>query len=174
MTWKKLALALVALALVASGCGSKSKSTSSEGSAAPAETSTTSASQTHFAKTKFVFHAALAFGAFHHFIYKPLRAGELSHPLSHKLKAVKAALATLFVVHELKLALADAKADPLLSKIVAPLTALQEKLTGLVSGIKSGHPDAAALESANGSIGAIHGLAAKAGQPITEQIPATP
>src|SRR5205807_538341 len=70
------------LALVAAGCGSKSSSSTSGG--------TVSTSTTHLAKTKFVFHAGLAFGAFHHFVYKPFRAGDFKHPLSHKLTVAKA------------------------------------------------------------------------------------
>ena len=33
-------------------------------------------------------HAGLAFGAFHRWIYKPAKAGELSHPLEHKFTTV--------------------------------------------------------------------------------------
>ena len=58
-----------------------------------------------------MLHAGLAFGAFHRWIYKPAKAGDLSHPLEHKLTTVKAALAAAFVYHELKLALADAQVE---------------------------------------------------------------
>lgn len=157
---------LVALALVLAGCGSSSSSSASSSGNASSSTSSTK-----FAKTKFVLHAGLAFGAFHRYIYTPLKAGDFNHPLEHKVTLVKAGLAGALVVHELKLALADAQADPTLSKLVSPLTDLQTKLSDLVSGIKSGHPDVSGLTSANGAISSINSLASSAGQTITQQIP---
>lgn len=121
-----------------------------------------------------MLHAGLAFGAFHRWIYKPLKAGEFRHPLSHKVATLKAGLAAGFTYHELKLALADARADPTLSRLVAPITALQAKMNGLGSALKSGHVDPAQIQQANGSIGSIHAGAATAGQPISEQTPASP
>jgi hypothetical protein len=56
-----------------------------------------------FDKTKFALHAGLAFGAFHHFIYGPFKAGGL-HGVA---PLAKAGAAGLFTVHELKLAKAD-------------------------------------------------------------------
>ena len=50
-------------------------------------------SQTSFAKTKFVIHAGLAFGAFKHFIYDPWKAGDFKKLFSHKIALAKAALA---------------------------------------------------------------------------------
>ena len=82
--------------MVAGGCGSSSHSTAG------------SQNKIHFAKTKFVLHAGLAFGAFHRWIYKPFKAGELSHPFRHKLVFVKALAAGAFVLHEVKLAREDA------------------------------------------------------------------
>jgi hypothetical protein len=167
---------LIALVLAAAGCGSSKSSSSAapaaSSSSAAASSGTTSTS-TKLAKTKFVLHAGLAFGAFHRWIYKPVKAGYLSHPLQHKAALVKGGLAGAFVIHELKLALADAQADPTLSKLVAPITALQDKLKSLPSDIKSGTANPADVLSANDQIGSIHRLAASAGQPITEQTPAT-
>ena len=163
---------VVALALGVSACGSSSSS-SSAGSAA-GNTTQAATSSTHLAKTKFVLHAGLAFGAFHRWIYKPLKAGALTHPLSHKVATIKAALAAAFVYHELKLALANAQADPTLSHLVAPITALQNKINGLGSGLKSGQVNSAQIQDANGSIGSISSAASAAGQPITEQTPSSP
>lgn len=175
---------LVSIALAAAGCGSSSSKSSASSAAAsptaastnttPAGTSSSTTTTTHLAKTKFVLHAGLAFGAFHRWIYKPLKAGELKHPLSHKAATVKAALAAAFTYHELKLALADAQSDPTLSHLVAPITALQDKIHGLGSGLKSGQVNSAQVDDANGSIDSIHSGAAAAGQPITEQTPASP
>ena len=161
---------LVVLPLATAGCGSSSSSSSTP--ASPSSASTTST--TKFAKTKFVLHAGLAFGAFHRWIYKPAKAGELTHPLRHKLAVVEAALAATFVYHELKLALADAQADPTLSKLVAPITALQDKLKGLPSHVKSGAASSSTANDLNGTIASINGQAASTGQHIKEQVPATP
>jgi hypothetical protein len=159
------------LSLAAVGCGSSSSSSTS--AAAPAAASSTT-STTHLAKTKFVLHAGLAFGAFHRWIYKPAKAGDLSHPLEHKLTTVKAALASAFVYHELKLALADAQASPTLSKLVAPITDLENKLHGLAGSVKSGGATSADVAGLDSTVSSIKSQAAAAGQPITEQTPATP
>ncbi len=167
-----LVVVLGVFALAVAGCGSSSSS--STGAAAPAASSTASTTTTHLAKTKFVLHAGLAFGAFHRWIYKPAKAGELSHPFEHKLTTLKAALAAAFVYHELKLALADAQASPTLSKLVAPITALQNKLHGLAGSVKSGGASPADVAGIDSTISSIKSQAAAAGQTITEQTPATP
>lgn len=172
-----IAIVLVALTLAAAGCGSSKSSSTSAAPATSASSATASSGTTstsvHLAKTKFVLHAGLAFGAFHRWIYKPVKAGYLAHPLQHKLALVKGGLAAVFVTHELKLALAAAQGDPTLSKLVAPITALQDKLKSLPADMKSGTANPADVLSANDQIGSIHSLAASAGQPITEQTPAT-
>src|SRR5690242_16468136 len=90
-------LVAVSIAFVAGGCGSKSSSQSAQ---------TTATSTTHFAKTKFALHAGLAFGAFHRYIYKPLKEGKFSGGLfHHKLATLKAALAAAFAYHEIRIAL---------------------------------------------------------------------
>jgi hypothetical protein len=158
------------------GCGS-SKSSSSASSAAAASTPATATSTTattKLAKTKFVLHAGLAFGAFHRWIYKPAKAGDLTHPLQHKATAVKAALAAAFVYHELGLALKNAQADPTLSKLVSPITDLQNKLHGVAGQVKSGGVSPGTADDLDGSITSIKNQASSAGQPITEQVPATP
>jgi hypothetical protein len=171
--WRLLIGALlIALALGVVACGSSSSSSTGTSSAGAAGSSTTTTIS--HTKTKFALHAGLAFGAFHRWIYKPLKAGDFSHPLSHKLTTIKAALAAAFVYHELKLALADAQADPTLSHLVAPITALQDKIRGTGSSLKSGSADTSQIEDLNSSIGSITGQAKSAGQTITEQTPSSP
>ena len=104
-------IGVVLVVLVAAGCGGSGK--------------------IHFATTKFVLHAGLAFGAFHHFIYKPLQAGDFKHPLQHKATLVKAGLAAVFAAHELKIAYKDAKASKPLSKLAGSLDALATKIDGI-------------------------------------------
>ncbi len=160
-----LAILLVALSLGAAGCGSSSSGNGSASSGA------TTSSHVAFAKTKFILHAGLAFGAFHHFIYAPIKAGDLKHPFLHKLALVKAGLAALFVYHELKLALHDAQSSKLLSKLVSPITALQNKFQGLGSKLSSGSVNPADISQANSQISSVSQGASAAGQPITEQVP---
>jgi hypothetical protein len=170
----RLALILI-LGLFAAtviGCGSSSSS-SSPSAPAPGATSSTTG-QIKLAKTKFVLHAGLAFGAFHRWIYKPAKAGELAHPFKHPLTAAKAALAGAFVYHELKLALTDAQSDKTLSKLVAPITALQNKIQGLAGSVKSGGASAADASGLESAISSIKQQASSAGQSITEQAPASP
>ena len=150
----------------AAGCGSKKSSASTSGGAVSTSTSTT-----HFAKTKFVFHAGLAFGAFHHFIYNPYKAGNFKHPLSHKASVAKAALAAAFVYHELKLAANDVKSSKVLSTLFAPITLVANKIKGLGSPIKSGQNPGAAISGANSSLASIKSTAASNGQTITDQVP---
>ncbi len=152
-------------AVAVAGCGSSKSSSSSATS--PASTTTT----THLAKTKFVFHAALAFGAFHHYIYLPARAGDLTHPLSHKLTVVKAALAALFTYHELKLAAQDVKSSKLLSKLFAPITIVAAKIRALDNEIKGGHTSSSSVEGINSSLGSIKSTAASNGQGFSDQVP---
>jgi len=161
---------LVCLSLAIAGCGSSSSSSAGQAPAGSGGTTST----TKFAKTKFVLHAGLAFGAFHRWIYKPAKAGTLTHPLQNPLTAGKAALAAAFVYHEVKLALADAQADPTLSKLVAPVTALQDKFHALAGSVKSGGVSSADVSGLASTISSIKDQAASAGQSITEQTPATP
>ena len=169
-----LVAVLSVLAFTAVGCGSSNSSSSGAAAAPAASGNTSTTTTTHLAKTKFVLHAGLAFGAFHRWIYKPAKAGELSHPLEHKFTTLKTALAAAFVYHELKLALADAQASPTLSKLVSPITDLQNKLHGLAGSVKSGGASAGDVAGLDSTVSSIKGLAASAGQPITEQTPATP
>jgi hypothetical protein len=168
-----LVAVVCAATLAVAGCGASSSSPTSSAAAASGTTASTTTA-THLAKTKFVLHAGLAFGAFHRWIYKPAKAGELSHPLEHKLTTIKAAIAATFVYHELKLALADAQADPTLSKLVAPITDLQNKLHSLAGSVKSGGASTADVAGLDSTVSQIKGLSAAAGQPITEQTPASP
>jgi hypothetical protein len=160
-----VALAL-ALALFGAGCAS-SGSTSSAGAASATST-------THFAKTKFLLHAGLAFGAFHRYIYKPFKSGAFSGGLfHHKLATIKAALAAAFAYHEVKLALTDARSSKILSTLLSPLLAVQTKFHSLVSGLKQGTVDPGSILSANSLTGQASQASASAGQSIKDLVPAT-
>lgn len=162
--FSKLAVVLVAIAVVFAGCGSSSSAGGGGGSTSGSTTTET----VHFAKTKFVLHVGLAFGAFHRYVYKPFRAGVFGKPLSHKAALVKAALATAFIIHELKIAYTDAQSSPLLTKLVSPLTALKNKVTSLVDGFKAGRYDKAQINSAQSDVASITSQAAGAGAVIKD------
>jgi hypothetical protein len=158
-------------ALALAGCGSRSTSTSQPASPtpAPAQSAPAAAATT----LKFVLHAGLAFGAFHHWIYKPLKSGQLTSGglLHHKLALVKAGLAGLFAYHELQIAYADAQASPVLSRLLAPLNALGAKLAGLGSALRGGHVDPGAISAANGDVASLSSQAQQAGVTIKDQTP---
>lgn len=139
------AVLMVIGALAVAGCGSSSGGYGSGGSGQTTQ-------HIAFAKTKFLFHAGLAFGAFHRYIYKPFRNGGFSPPSQHKAAIVKAGLAALFAFHEAKIALRDAQASPILSKLVSPLTALQRQLSGLGGRLKRGVLDSGGINSAASTV----------------------
>ncbi len=158
------------------GCGSGASSSSSSSSSAAgtggsAAGTATSSSSISLPTTKFLLHAGLAFGAFHHWIYKPIKAGALRHPFSHKLALIKAGLAALFVSHELRIAVQDAKASKVLRPVVAPLTAAANKLEGLKSSITGGSVDPSALDGINSQLSQAGQAAQSAGHSIQESIP---
>jgi hypothetical protein len=177
---KYVTLLLVTLALAAAGCGSSSSSSSSSAPAASSSGSTSASTSTastpnvgKVPTVKLVLHTGLAFGAFHRYIYKPFKAGSFTggNLSKNKLAVVKAGLAGLFAYHELKLAVKDAQASPKLAKLVAPITALGDKLKSVGSSVKSGKPDASSISSANGDVTSLSGLASAAGISVPDQIP---
>lgn len=126
---------------------------------------------THFAKTKFALHAGLALGAFHHYIYKPFKAGDFSHPLSHKVTLVKAGAAALFIRHELTLAADDVRSSKTLSKLFAPLGAAASKIDSLKNSIEHGSVSSSSLDGLQSDFKSIHKTAKSKGQAFKGQIP---
>lgn len=165
-----LIVVVVALLLgFASGCTSSNSSNSSS-SPSSSGSQTSAAQTTHFAKTKFVFHAGLAFGAIHRYIYKPYKQGELSGGLfHHKLATLKAALAAAFAYHEIRLALNDARSSRILSALLSPILALQTKLSSLRASLEHGSVNPAAIDSTNTDTQKIGAQSSARGQPIQDQ-----
>lgn len=174
---KRLLVLVVSLALVvflAAGC--KSSSTAAAGSGVPA-TSVASASAaptacpseaSGFAKTKFIAHAALGFGAFHRYIYKPYQAGAFRSGAHGRLAAfVKAGLAALFIKREVRLAFAAAQNSPALCKlIVSPLRTVSETVQAAVSRLKQG--DASGVGAVQSAISQVKSQASSQGANIVE------
>ncbi len=145
---------LIVGALALAGCGSATKTVSSTG--ANGQVTTQTVPNVHFAKTKFLFHAGLALGAIHRYIYKPLRAGALRKGAPGRIKVLlKGAVAAAFAVHELRLAHDDALSSDLLRPLANKLDGLGHKLSGLVSGLKSGSINPAAILSSSAAANAL-------------------
>jgi hypothetical protein len=102
--------------------------------------------------TKFLLHAGIAYYVFDHYIWKPFKAGHL-HGFTHAFTIAKALVAAVFVYHEVKLMIADAKNSKLLSFLATPITAVVAKLESLKSDITGGHLNAVnGVQSGLGSI----------------------
>jgi hypothetical protein len=175
---KRLLVLVVSLALVmflAAGC-SKSSPVGATGSGPSASsTASTSAVPTTcpseasgFAKTKFVTHAALGFGAFHRYIYKPYRAGTFRSGAHGRISAfVKAGLAALFIKREVRLAGEAAQNSPALCKaILSPLRTVSETVEAAVSKLKQG--DASGVGDIESAISQVKSGASSQGATITE------
>jgi hypothetical protein len=148
------AVVLLVGTLALAGCGGATKTVSSTG--ANGQVTTQTVPNVHFAKTKFVLHAGLAFGAIHRYIYKPLRAGALHSGAPGRIKVLlKGAAAAIFAVHELKLAHADALSSDLLRPLANKVDGLSSKLAGLVSGLKNGSVNPAAILGASSATSAL-------------------
>ena len=167
-----LVLAMASLALA--GCGSSSGSststssdTSASAGAAPSTKCPTENTKS-FAKTKFVLHTGLAFGAFHRYLYKPFKAGTFKKGASGRLRAfIKGGLAALFVKREIRIASEDVKANPTLCKLLAaPLAKFGDLMGGLVNNLKGG--DITSIGAAEETLNTITSLAGGNGVNIKE------
>jgi len=163
---KLLVVSLLAAALVAAGCGTKTVSDTG----ANGQTTTRTVPNVHFAKTKFLLHAGLAFGAFHRYIEKPLRNGSFKSGAPGQKKAIaKAAAAGLFIYHELKQARDAALSSDLLRRqVVNRLDAAINKIKSLASSLKSGAISPGDIVGASGALGALKSAAGTAGADIKD------
>jgi hypothetical protein len=134
---------------------------------AAADPGCTQVGKVSFDKTKFVLHAGLAFGAFHHFIYAPFKAGGLHGVASF----AKAGAAGLFTVHELKVAKADAESSPTLCHLAAPFDNASAALSNSIGNIKSGKATGADINALNSKINAVQSGAQADGVPAPDQVP---
>ncbi len=144
--------------------GASADSSGSAGSSGDCPTSNTKS----FAKTKFVLHAGLAFGAFHRYLYKPYKNHAFSKGANGRFKTIlKAGAAALFIKREVRLATEDVKANPSLCKgIAAPLAKVGDGISGAVTKLKGGDP--IGIEDANSSISSIKDSAARKGTTVKE------
>jgi hypothetical protein len=167
-----LMIGLVLVGLVsASGCGPSSSSSATNSASASASAVPGGACQqvgsVNFDKTKFVLHAGLAFGAFHHFIYAPYKVGTLRGVGA----LAKAGLAGLFTVHELKLAKADAESSPTLCHLAAPFDKASAAISSSTHQIKNGKASSQDIEGLNNDVNAVQRGAAADGVPAPDRVP---
>jgi hypothetical protein len=167
--WIAAVLIALTLCAVAAGCGAKK--TISETSA-NGQVTTETVPSVHFAKTKFLVHMGLAFGAFHRYIYKPYKAGAFSSGAAGRIKALaKAGAAGLFASHELKVANEDALSDDHLRPLATKVDALVAKLGSLGGALKGGSLNPASIASAAGAVTALGSASSGLGAGIKEVAP---
>jgi hypothetical protein len=166
-----LALSLTLVMFLAVGCHSSTTSTSAGSPSAAGLTAVATACPAQasgFAKTKFLTHAALGFGAFHRYIYKPYQAGTFRSGAHGRLTAfVKAALAALFIKREIRLAGVAAQNSPALCRLVlSPLRTVSETVQAAVTKLKGG--DTSGIGSVQNAISQVESGASSQGASITE------
>jgi hypothetical protein len=140
----------------------------SSADAAPIDEGCPATNAVAFAKTKFIAHTGLAFGAFHRYLYKPFQAGTFKKGASGRITAfLKGGVAALFVKREIRLASNDVKANPTLCKaIAAPLGKIGDTVQAAFDKLKTG--DASGITDANTAVSSVEATSAKDGVPITE------
>ncbi|MBE1593271.1 hypothetical protein ACFPOI_21640 [Nonomuraea angiospora] len=136
--------------------------TSSPGATCPA-----SGNNRRLAKTRFALHAGLALGAFHRYIYKPLRSGGFKAGAEKRKRSfLKAAVAGAFALHQVKVARGFAMANPTLCK---GLDSVHGAFTNLTGKLKSGTATPADLDAGKASLDGLVHNASKTGVQIKEQ-----
>ena len=151
-------------ALVVAGCGNDTKTVTTTNAQGKRVTQTVP--DIKFAKTKFLLHSGLAFGAFHRYILKPYRAGSFRKGAPGRTKALaKAGAAGLFAVHELKDALADDHLRPLANRLDSAVS----RIGGLSSVLKGGSLNPGQLLGAAGAVTALGRLSAGRGAGIKDR-----
>jgi hypothetical protein len=162
-------LVLVVFAGSLAGCGTKTVTQTGANGAVTTRT----VPNVHFAKTKFVLHMGLAFGAFHRYVYKPWKSGSFSSGAKGRVKAIlKAGTAALFAAHELKTARDDALSDDRLRPLAEKVEALLGRLTSLGSSLRSGSLNPAELLGAAGAVSSLGAASSGVGAAIKEVAPA--
>ena len=120
---------------------------------------------TAVAVAKFLLHAGIAYYVFDHYIYKPWKAGDL-HGFTHAFTIAKAAVAAVFVYHELGVMAGDVKGSKLLTFLTAPIAAVVTKLSSLKSAITGGNLNA--IGSIQSGLGSVESQAGAKGYVIKE------
>lgn len=170
------ALLLAAALLVLPACG---KHSSTGGAAhavavspAAGPSPSTTAQKQKLAKTKFVVNAGLAAGAAYQWIVKPYRAGKFKKGTHGRTFAlIKAGLAGTFAYNRLKAASNNAKGDPTLSRLMAPIGAGIASLKSLPSKLRKGQDPSSTVGSFDDVINQVKDAGKSAGADVKNQVP---
>ncbi|MET9070245.1 hypothetical protein, partial [Streptosporangium sandarakinum] len=127
----------------------------------------TGANARPFAKTRFALHAGLALGAFHRYIYRPLRSGGFKAGAEKRKRTfAKAAVAGLFTIHELKVARGFALANPSLCRSVK---AVSDRFDALTAKLRNGTATEADVTSGRQAFSQLQQGAAQGGYDFKEK-----
>lgn len=150
--------------------GSSAASTGVSGADASCPTSNSRS----FAKTRFVSDLGGAAFLTRRYIYQPYTQGKFKKGHAGRTIAlVKAAATATTVVHLLKNASLNAKANPTLCKTVAaPLSSLTATVSGLAGSLRGGSVDPGVIGGLGGAVSGLLSKAKSAGVPVTEKAPA--
>ncbi|HYR26599.1 MAG TPA: hypothetical protein VEQ09_12270 [Aquabacterium sp.] len=164
---------VVVVALGGAACGSSKKSSAPPAAPATAaspsvnDAACASTDRKSFAKARFVANAGLAAGAFHRYIYKPLKAGGFKQGADKRKRTfVKAAVAAVFVVNRLNAAKEDARGDPTLCRYAASLSQGFENLKNKLHG---GTATPADVDSGENGFTALRQQAGRDGAGFSDQ-----
>lgn len=149
--------------------GSSAASTDVPATAASCPTSNGRA----FAKTRFVSDLGGAAFLINRYIYRPYTQGAFTkgHP-GRTVALIKAAATAGTVVHLLKNASLNAKANPTLCRTIAtPLANLTSTVSGLAGSLRGGAVDPGVLGGLGGAVSGLLSKATSAGVPVTEKAP---
>jgi hypothetical protein len=146
--------------------------TAAPSASTPGPSATSTAEKQKLAKTRFVLNAGLAAGATYQWIVKPAKAGKFKKGAhGRKITFLKAGLAGAFAYNRLKAASQNAKGDPTLSKLMAPVTAGINSLKALPAKLRNGDNPDAAVKSYDDVINKVKEAGKNAGAEVKEKVP---
>jgi hypothetical protein len=162
------ALLLAGALFVLPACGGSASTSMNGGSAGP----TSTVEKQKLAKTRFVANAGLAAGATYQWIVKPYRNGKFKKGADGRTFAlVKAGLAGTFAYNRLKHAVQNAKGDPTLAKLVAPLTGGIAALKSLPGKLKRGESTDQVVKEYQDTVNEVKSAGKEAGATVTDKAP---
>jgi len=149
-------------------------STGSSAAPTAADASCPTSNARSFAKTRFVADLGGAAFLIRRYIYQPYTRGSFTKGHSGRTVAlIKAAATAGTVVHLLKNASLNAKANPTLCRtIAAPLAGLTSTVGGLAGSLRGGAANPGVIGGLGGAVSGLLGKATSAGVPVTEKAPA--
>jgi hypothetical protein len=128
-------------------------------------------------KTRFVAHLGVAYFVFHHWVLRPYEQHAFDPGAPHRTSSIiKAGVALLFAVHEVKVAerIAALSPDPLLHKLNAEVIALGAAFATIGTRFKGGQFSPTDVQSLTTSTSTLSTDAAAGGAPIKDVPVAVP